>query len=103
MRWPCAAANPSYDTDGDIGRVQGLVIDSRNHDVTHVLLQEGHLRGRKDVAIQVSAVASTSDGIRLKIAKQKVQDLPPVDVDHKDALEAEAQTGAPAGNNKIED
>lgn len=68
--------------DGDIGRVQGLVIDRRSRHVTHVLLQEGHLWGRKEVAIPISAVASTDDGIRLRITKQEVQDLPPVDVDH---------------------
>src|SRR6202012_2658160 len=72
-------------TDGDIGRVQGLVIDRRSPHVTHVLLQEGHLWGRKEVAIPVSAVASTSDGIRLRISKHEVQDLPPVDVDHPGA------------------
>jgi sporulation protein YlmC with PRC-barrel domain len=66
-------------TDGHIGRVQGLVIDRRSGHVTHVLLQEGHLWGRKDVAIPVSAVASTSDGIQLSISKQEVEDLPPVD------------------------
>lgn len=32
-------------TDGNIGRVQGLVIDPNDHHVTHVLLQEGHLWG----------------------------------------------------------
>ena len=52
--------------------------------MTHVLLQEGHLWGRKEVAIPIAAVAGTSDGIRLKIAKQEVQDLPPVDIDHPD-------------------
>jgi sporulation protein YlmC with PRC-barrel domain len=71
-------------TDGDIGRVQGLVIDPRSRHVTHVLLQEGHLWGRKEVAIPISVVASTDDGIRLTIAKQQVQDLPPVDIDHPD-------------------
>jgi len=69
-------------TDGDIGHVQGLVIDPGSRRVTHVLLQEGHLWGRKDVAIPISAVASTVDGIKLKIAKQDVQDLPPVDIEH---------------------
>jgi len=69
-------------TDGDIGRVQGLVIDPGSRHVTHVLLQEGHLWGRKQVAIPISAVASTVDGIQLKITKQNVQDLPPVDIDH---------------------
>jgi sporulation protein YlmC with PRC-barrel domain len=69
-------------TDGDIGRVQGLVIDPRDHHVTHVLLQEGHLWGRKDVAIPISAVTGVDDGIQLGITKDEVQDLPPVDIDH---------------------
>jgi sporulation protein YlmC with PRC-barrel domain len=71
-------------TDGGIGQVQGLVINPRDHHVTHVLLQEGHLWGRKEVAIPIGAVASVEDGIRLKITKQEVQDLPPVDVRHPD-------------------
>jgi sporulation protein YlmC with PRC-barrel domain len=75
---------PVHATDGDIGRVQGLVIDPGSRHVTHVLLQEGHLWGRKEVAIPIGAVASTGDGIRLTIAKQEVQDLPPVDIDHPD-------------------
>jgi hypothetical protein len=49
-----------------------------------VLLQEGHLWGRKEVAIPIGAVASTVGGIRLTIAKQQVQELPPVDIDHPD-------------------
>ena len=72
-------------TDGEIGRVQGLVIDRGSRHVTHVLLQEGHLWGRREVAIPISAVASTSDGIRLRISKQQVQYLPKVDVDHPGA------------------
>jgi sporulation protein YlmC with PRC-barrel domain len=67
--------------DGDIGRVQGLVLDARDHHVTHVLLQEGHLWGRKEVAIPIGAVTGVGDGIRLKITKQEVQDLPPVNLD----------------------
>ena len=69
-------------TDGDIGRVQGLVIDPRSHHVTHVLLQEGHLWGRKEVSIPISAVTRVDDGIWLDITKQDVADLPPVDIDH---------------------
>ena len=71
-------------TDGDIGQVQGLVIDPRSHHVTHVLLQEGHLWGRKEVAIPIGAVTGVDDGIRLSITKHQVQDLPPVDIDHPD-------------------
>jgi hypothetical protein len=73
--------DPVEATDGDIGRVQGLVIDRGTRHVTHVLLQEGHLWGRKEVAIPISAVTSTSTGIRLRISKQEVADLPSVDVD----------------------
>jgi hypothetical protein len=50
--------------------------------VTHVLLQEGHLWGRKEVAIPISAVDTTVDGTQLKIAKQDVEDLPPADISH---------------------
>jgi len=70
-------------TDGHIGKVQGLVIESNGHHVTHVLLQEGHLWGRKEVAIPIGAVIGVdADGIRLNLTKQQVQDLPPVDIHH---------------------
>jgi sporulation protein YlmC with PRC-barrel domain len=71
-------------TDGSIGRVQGLVIEPQSHHVTHVLLQEGHLWGKKEVAIPIRAVAKVDaeDGILLNVTKQQVQDLPPVDIDH---------------------
>ena len=67
-------------TDGAIGQVEGLVIDPRNHHVTHVLLQEGHLWGRKEVAIPISAVTEADDGIGLSLTKDQVRDLPPVDI-----------------------
>ena len=69
-------------TDGRIGKVQGLVIDPGSHHVTHVLLQEGHLWGRKEVAIPIGAVTGTADGIQLNLTKRQVEDLPPVDIHH---------------------
>lgn len=64
-------------TDGNIGQIQGLVIDPGSHQVTHVLLQEGHVFGRKDVAIPVGAVTGVNEsGIQLNITKQRVKDLP---------------------------
>jgi len=44
--------------------------------VTHVLLQEGHLWGRKEVSIPISAVTGVDAGIRLNITKKQVEDLP---------------------------
>ena len=64
-------------TDGNIGRIQGLVIDSASRQVTHVLLQEGHVFGRKIVAIPIGAVTGVGkNGIQLGITKQQVKDLP---------------------------
>jgi sporulation protein YlmC with PRC-barrel domain len=69
-------------TDGRIGSVQGLVIDPRNNGVTHVLLQEGHLWGRKQVAIPIGAVSKVDDGIRVSLTKQQVENLPAVQIEH---------------------
>jgi sporulation protein YlmC with PRC-barrel domain len=71
--------DPVEATDGRIGHIHGLVVDPGDHQVTHVLLQEGHLWGRKDVAIPIKAVSRVGDTIRLNISKHEVQDLPPVD------------------------
>ena len=63
-------------SDGEIGKVEGFLVDESDH-VTHVLLQEGHLWGRKEVTIPISAVTSVNYGIRLNITKKQVEDLPP--------------------------
>jgi hypothetical protein len=68
-------------TDGPVGRVKGLVVDPSDHHVTHVLLDEGHLWGKKMVAIPIGAVTSVEDGVRLGLTKDEVGDLPAVDVD----------------------
>lgn len=67
-------------TDGEIGRIEGLVIEPDDHHVTHVLLQEGHLRGRKRVAIPIGAVTRVGDTISLALSKDEVRDLPPIDI-----------------------
>jgi len=63
--------------DGEIGRVQGFIVNPGDGRVTHVLLQEGHLWGRKEVAIPISAVTDASSEIRLNLTKEQVRDLPP--------------------------
>ncbi len=71
-------------TDGQIGKVAGLVIDRTDGHVTHVLLQEGHLWGKREVALPISVVTSVGTeggGVRLSITKDEVDQLPPVDVE----------------------
>ena len=67
---------PVHAVDGEIGHVQGFMVDEA-HQVTHVLLKEGHFWGRKEVAIPVSAVTGMEDGIRLSLTRKQVEDLPP--------------------------
>ncbi len=71
-------------TDGEIGRVEGLVIDPLSHHVIHVLLQEGHVFGRREVAVPIGAVTVTrvEDSVRLNITKQQVENLPSVNIDY---------------------
>jgi uncharacterized protein YrrD len=70
--------DPVLAVDGEIGRVQGFLVNPDNDRVTHVLLQEGHLWGRKEVAIPVSAVIRVDEGIRLNLTTEQVGELPPV-------------------------
>ena len=71
-----------YATDGEIGRVEGLVIDSGSHHVSHVLLQEGHVFGHREVAIPIGAVTGIVDSVQLNITKQQAENLPLVNIDH---------------------
>lgn len=70
-----------FATGGAIRRVQGLVITPADHHVTHVLLDEGHLWGKKRVAIPIAAVKDVQDGVRLNLTKDDIRDPPPVEVD----------------------
>lgn len=69
--------DPVRTTDGHVGHLHGLVLfpDDR---VSHLLLQEGHLWGRKQVAIPVTAVTSMDDGVVLRLSTRQVHDLPEV-------------------------
>jgi sporulation protein YlmC with PRC-barrel domain len=70
---------PVHAVDGAIGRVEGVRVDPGDHRVTHVLLQEGHLWGRREVAIPASAVTKVENGIWLNLTKEQVEGLPPAD------------------------
>jgi sporulation protein YlmC with PRC-barrel domain len=67
-------------TDGEIGKVEGLVVDSAKGHVTHVLLQEGHLWGRKQVAIPIDTVEKIDEGITVNLSKHEIGALPAVGV-----------------------
>jgi hypothetical protein len=66
-------------SDGAIGHVRGLVVDPSDYHMTHVLLDEGHLWGKKEVLIPINAVTGVDDGVRLNLTKAEVAALPPVE------------------------
>jgi hypothetical protein len=69
-------------TDGRIGEVEGLIMDDRHH-VSHILLKEGHLFGRKQVLIPIGSVAGVDEGgITLSLSKREVDNLPSGDFRH---------------------
>jgi sporulation protein YlmC with PRC-barrel domain len=69
-------------SDGEIGKVEGLVVEPASGRVTHVLLQEGHLWGRKQVAIPMTAVVKMDDGVSVSLSRREIEALPAVDLSH---------------------
>lgn len=68
---------PVHASDGTIGHVHALLTDPDQRRVTHVVLGEGHLWGKRDVAIPVSAVKFiVDDGVHLNLTKGEVGALP---------------------------
>ena len=72
--------DPVHASDGFIGAVEGLIVDAADHHVTHVLLGEGHLWRRKQVAIPIGAMTRRDQEIRVELTKKQIEALPPVDL-----------------------
>jgi hypothetical protein len=71
-------------SDGEIGHVEGLIIDRSDRRVTHVLLQEGYVLGRrKRVAVPIDAVTRVAASLEVGLTKHQVHDLPSVDIDDR--------------------
>jgi hypothetical protein len=67
-------------TDGVVGEVAGAAVDPEDHRLTHVLLKEGHLWHRKEVAIAIDAVAEIeADEIKVRLSKNELRELPPIE------------------------
>jgi hypothetical protein len=70
--------DPLHARDGWIGAVQGLVVDRTDRHVTHVLLQAGHLWGRKQIAIPIGVANRAAGELRVDLTKDEVEALPAV-------------------------
>ncbi len=63
--------------DGAVGRVDELVVDPQGGHITHLVLSEGHLWNRRDVAIPVAAITRIEDDtVYLNLSKRQIEELP---------------------------
>jgi len=68
-------------TDGKLGKLDELVLDPQSGEVTNLLLREGHLWGKKEVAIPVSAIDFVdADTVYLRLDEASVKALPALPV-----------------------
>jgi hypothetical protein len=68
-------------TDGPVGQVDELLINSNNMHITHLILRERHVLKQREVAIPVSQIDhGDEDTLYLKLDKKSVEELPTVPV-----------------------
>lgn len=71
-------------TDGHVGNVGELVTDPDSGQVTHLVLQEGHGLGKREVTLPLSAVERVKgDTVYLKLDKEAVKQLPSLPVQRR--------------------
>jgi len=63
--------------DGYIGKVDEFVVTPKTGHITHIVMREGHLWGKKDVIIPLSAMDKVQDDtVYLKLDKHQIESLP---------------------------
>lgn len=66
-------------SDGYIGTVGELLIEPESGQITHIVLKEGHLWGKRELTLPLSAIDRVEDEtVYLKIDKRAVESLPTI-------------------------
>ncbi len=66
--------------DHDLGHVDGFVVDEQER-ITHLVLEHGHLWGKREITIPVEAIASMqTDQVTLSLSRDQVGELESVPV-----------------------
>jgi sporulation protein YlmC with PRC-barrel domain len=69
---------PVHSTDGEIGKIRAVMVDASSRRVTHILLQEGHLWAKREVAIPWGSVTNVDGGVHLNLTSEAIKGLPTV-------------------------
>jgi sporulation protein YlmC with PRC-barrel domain len=68
-------------TDGHIGRVDAFLVDPKDEHITHLIMREGHIWGKRDVTIPISQIDHFKENVvYLKLDKEHVEALPTIPV-----------------------
>lgn len=69
-------------SDGKVGQVNEFLVDPEDGHITHLILREGHLWGKKDVTIPVAEIERIGGGaVHLKIDGDEIGKLPAIKVE----------------------
>jgi sporulation protein YlmC with PRC-barrel domain len=64
-------------TDGFVGRVDEFIVEPTQEQISHLVMREGHLWGKKDVVIPVEQIDRIEDDtVYLKLDKKSIEGLP---------------------------
>ncbi|MDX1614541.1 MAG: PRC-barrel domain-containing protein [Candidatus Promineifilaceae bacterium] len=64
-------------SNGPIGRVDEFLVNPLNGHITHLVLLEGNLFGRREVTVPISEIARIEAGtVHLELSKEQVRNLP---------------------------
>jgi hypothetical protein len=67
--------------DGNVGELEEFIVDPDSGAVSHFVLRKGHLWGKRDISIPVSAIDQfDGDSIHLGLSKHDVSQLPNIEV-----------------------
>jgi sporulation protein YlmC with PRC-barrel domain len=69
---------PVHSIDGEIGKIRAVMVDASGGRATHILLQEGHLWGKREVAIPWGSVTNVDGGVHLSLSSDAIKGLPTV-------------------------
>ncbi|GMQ79198.1 MAG: hypothetical protein BMS9Abin02_1759 [Anaerolineae bacterium] len=71
-------------SDGHIGQVDEFIVNPANNQISHLILVERHLFGRREVTIPIDQIEQIDqDIVYLKIEKKAVRALPDVPLDRR--------------------
>ena len=77
-------SNIVHAKDGRIGKIDEFAIHPKTGDITHLILREGHLWGKYEIAIPVDSITKTeSSEVFLSLTKKEIARLPRLPVERR--------------------